>query len=262
MAAPRLRRARERLREILAEDGWRRNLDEVLAWPAKTATAALHSFLAGGDALLRFRAAEAFGLVTAALAQEKMEAARVVMRGLLWRMNEESGGIGWGAPEAMACCMAAHEGLAREYHAILLSYIHEHEGICHGIFVDNPLLRHGVLWGIARLAEARPVLAAKAASDLVAVLDPARALEGREGTPEAPVCHDAAARGLACLALARLAAAGLSLPPAAQEAVAAVGGERGKVLVYRGGRMEQATVGELAAEALRALGRAPSASGT
>lgn len=262
MAAPRLRRARERLREILAREGWRESLDEVFAWPAKTATGALHSFLVGGDALRRFRAAEAFGLVTAALAREKMEAARVVMRGLLWRMNEESGGIGWGAPEAMACCMAAHEGLAREYHAILLSYIHEHEGICHGIFVDNPLLRHGVLWGIARLAEARPELAAKAAPDLVAVLDPTRALEGREGTPEAPVCHDAAARGLACLALTRLAVAGMRLPRAAKGAVAAVGDEPGEVLVYREDRMEQTTVGTLAGEALRALGRAPRADAT
>ncbi|EPR32897.1 hypothetical protein dsat_0338 [Alkalidesulfovibrio alkalitolerans DSM 16529] len=257
MAAPRLRRARERLREILVNDGWRRNLDEVFAWPAKTATGALHSFLVGGDALLRFRAAETFGLVTAALAQEKMEAARVVMRGLLWRMNEESGGIGWGAPEAMACCMAAHEGLAREYHAILLSYIHEHEGICHGIFVDNPLLRHGVLWGIARLAETRPDLVAKAVPDLLTVLDPARALEGREGTPEAPVCHDAAARGLVCLALSRLGVAGVRLPKRAVDAVAGIGNESGQVLVYRDDCLEQATVAALAREALNALERAP-----
>ena len=36
------------------------------------------------------------GAVVAALATEEMESARVVMRRLLWNLNDESGGIGWG----------------------------------------------------------------------------------------------------------------------------------------------------------------------
>ena len=49
-----------------------------------------------------------------------------------------------------------------------------HTGVCHGIFVDNPVLRRGVLWGVWRLALSRPDLAEAAAPDLLAVLDPAR----------------------------------------------------------------------------------------
>jgi len=33
----------------------------------------------------------------------------------MWSLNDESGGIGWGAPEAMGAIMARHTGLADEY---------------------------------------------------------------------------------------------------------------------------------------------------
>jgi len=54
-----------------------------------------------------------------------MESARVIMRRLMWSLNDESGGIGWGAPEAMGEIMARHEQLTKEYSAILGSYIRE-----------------------------------------------------------------------------------------------------------------------------------------
>jgi hypothetical protein len=41
------------------------------------------------------------GEVMAHLADKDMESARVIMRRLMWSLNDESGGIGWGAPEAM-----------------------------------------------------------------------------------------------------------------------------------------------------------------
>ncbi|EPR37654.1 hypothetical protein dsx2_0586 [Desulfovibrio sp. X2] len=246
----RLRELRPHLLDLLRGPGWRQGLSGVLAMPAKALSGALFSLILHEDELVRFRAAEAFGVVLADLAGRDMEGARVVMRGMLWRMNEESGGIGWGVPEAMACAMAESPALAREYHAILLSYIHKHHGVCHGIFVDNPTLRRGVLWGIARLAEARPGLAVKAVPDLLEVLDPGQALEGREGTPESPECHDAFSRGLACLALARLAAAGTALPGRAMTSVAAWRGDAAELTVYQDDGLRRTTAGELAAEAL------------
>ena len=44
------------------------------------------------------------------------------MRRLMLSLTEESGGIGWGAPEAMGEIMAGNYQLAEEYHQILISY--------------------------------------------------------------------------------------------------------------------------------------------
>jgi len=52
------------------------------------------------------------GRVVSSLAEKDMESARVVMRRLMWNLNEESGGIGWGCPEAMGETMARSAPLA------------------------------------------------------------------------------------------------------------------------------------------------------
>jgi hypothetical protein len=102
------------------------------------------------------------------MAEARLEDGRVFVRRLMWHLNEESGAIGWGAPEAMAEILARHEGLAREYHRILLSYIREFDKDC--TFIDHPPLRRGAYWGVARLAQARPDMALAAVLDLTAGL--------------------------------------------------------------------------------------------
>ncbi|MBW1668705.1 MAG: hypothetical protein JRI79_09340 [Deltaproteobacteria bacterium] len=87
-----------------------------------------------------------------------MEAARTVMRRLMWNLNEESGGIGWGSPEAMAEILSRHRSLANEYARILISYAMEN-----GNYLEMEMLQRGLLWGIGRLAEAWHDLAAPAA---------------------------------------------------------------------------------------------------
>ena len=82
-----------------------------------------------------------------------MEAARVIMRRMIWNLNDESGGIGWGMPEAMGEVMAQHQGLAGEYAMMLLSYIRED-----GNFLEHEPLQRGVLWGLGRLAQVWPEL--------------------------------------------------------------------------------------------------------
>ena len=62
---------------------------------------------AGGN--VKWHAVSALGLVMAALATEDMEAARNIMRRLMWSLNDESGNMGWGIPEAMAEIMANHD---------------------------------------------------------------------------------------------------------------------------------------------------------
>ncbi|HID31456.1 MAG TPA: HEAT repeat domain-containing protein, partial [Desulfobacterales bacterium] len=116
------------------------------------------------------------GAVVANLAEKDMESARVVMRRLMWSLNDESGGIGWGAPEAMGEIIASHEGLAKEYVSVLISYVRED-----GNFLEYEALQRGAIWGVGRVAQARPELVQNAVPHLVLFL-------------ESP---DAAVRGLA-----------------------------------------------------------------
>ena len=86
-------------------------LTRLAAYPAQAAVHALFSALCRPEALLRWRGVSCMGATLARLADADMEAARIVMRRLLWSLNDESGGIGWGAPESMAEAMCRHRQL-------------------------------------------------------------------------------------------------------------------------------------------------------
>ncbi len=119
--------------------------------------AALFSMYFDSNQLLRWRAITATGSIVSRMADENMESARIVMRRLMWTLNDESGGIGWGSPEAMGEIMARHKRLADEYNRILVSYIMED-----GNYLELEMLQRGALWAVARLAGERPDLCAKA----------------------------------------------------------------------------------------------------
>jgi hypothetical protein len=130
--------------------------EQLSVWgqfPARQVVNPLFSYLYSVDEQLKLRAVVALGQVVGRLAGEDLESARVVLRRLIWNLNDESGGIGWGSPEAIGEILAGHETLAREYTPILLSFIRED-----GSFLELPLLQRGVLWGLARLAAVRPQL--------------------------------------------------------------------------------------------------------
>lgn len=66
----------------------------------------LISLLGDLDDQVRWRAVKGLGLVTALLYERDPEQARRVLRQLIWNLNEESGGIGWGMPEAFGEILA------------------------------------------------------------------------------------------------------------------------------------------------------------
>lgn len=142
---------RRRVRELLSSEDFEQVLSELRKISPRKAINPIISIFYDSDPELRQKAINAFGQVVADLANKDMEAARVVMRRLMWTLNDESGGIGWGAPEAMAEAMACHPCLAEEYVRILLSYIRED-----GNFLEYEPLRRGALWGIGRLAQIYP----------------------------------------------------------------------------------------------------------
>ena len=166
------------------------------------------------------------GAVTADLAQEDMEGARVVMRRLMWNLNDESGGIGWGSPEAMGEILASHEGLAKEYASILISYARED-----GNYLEHPVLQRGLVWGIGRLAQFRPSLLKHTAPFLLPFL-------------QSP---DHVVRGTAAWTV------GLLGIQEARPALEALTGDEKELLLYLDRRLAKRRVKDLAQEALERL---------
>jgi len=102
---------------------------------------------------VRWNAVICFGVIVPSIAGDNMEEARVVMRRFLWSLNDESGGIGWGAPESLAEIMCHNRTLRREYLHMLISYITEdgNESFQDGNYLELPMLQRGLLWGLSRL---------------------------------------------------------------------------------------------------------------
>jgi hypothetical protein len=142
-----------------------RALEEISRLPSRQVVNPLFSFLQSGNEKLKWGAVKAMGVVVSQLADRDLEAARVMMRRLMWNLNDESGGMGWGSPEAMGEILATHSGLAHEYAHILLSYARED-----GNYLEHEGLQRGLLWGIGRLSEKRPELVRGAAVFLLPYL--------------------------------------------------------------------------------------------
>ena len=147
------RNLKRKVLDLLKSKDFKSSLQTIRSFPARRVINPLFALLCSTESEVKWRAATAIGEVVADLAQEDMESARVIMRRMIWNLNDESGGIGWGFPEAMGEVLARHEGLAGEYVNILLSYIR-----ADGNFLEYEPLQRGVLWGLARLAQARPEL--------------------------------------------------------------------------------------------------------
>jgi len=198
---------------------FKKGLDGISRLSGRQAVNPLFSLLYNRDELVRWRSITAMGVVVSGMAESDVEKARVVMRRMIWNLNDESGGIGWGSPEAMGEAMARSLLIADEYHHILLSYI-----MPEGNFIEHEALQQGVLWGIARLAHTRPELVKNSAHLLYPYLD----------------SRDSMLKGLAAWT------AGLYDCPQTNEKVAELTGNQTELTVYTGEKMESATIGALA----------------
>jgi hypothetical protein len=166
------------------------------------------------------------GRVVSRQAESDMADARVMVRRLMWNLNDESGGIGWGSPEAMGDILACSQSLAREYHRMLISYIDPA-----GNFLEHEGLQQGALWGVGRLFHARPETGADCGGLLLPFLK----------APDAP------RRGLAVWASLPLASEALRKPLEALTVDNAV------LQIYEDMSLVEKQVGELARRALRHL---------
>jgi len=217
------RALKKRVFELLTSTDFESALKKLTTYPARKVINPLFSYLLSTDEQTRWRAITAMGVVVARLAQENMESARVIMRRFIWMLNDESGGIGWGVPEAMGETIASHEGLAREYVRMLISYTNED-----GNFLEYDPLQRGAVWAVGRVAQVRPALVRDAIPHLISSL-------------RSP---DAAIRGLAAWALGLLGA------KAARSQVEALLEEETDISIYVDGRLSSRSLSDLAKEAL------------
>jgi HEAT repeat protein len=149
----------------------------LASYPPHIVVNSLFIALCNPQETVRWHAVYAFGRLVPAMADKDPESARNVMRRLLWSLNDESGGIGWGAPEAMAEIMCQSSLLRREYLHMLFSYIREdgEELFQDGNYLELPQLQRGVLWGIGRIAQLHgtEMLGRPVADDIAAFLSSA-----------------------------------------------------------------------------------------
>ncbi len=220
------RALKQKTLELLASNAWPENLDELLAFPPKQVINPLFSLLLHSDEIVRCRAVSAMGQVVAHMAKRDMEAARNIVRRLMWSLNDESGGIGWGAPEAMAEIMACHSGLAEEYASVFISYLNPN-----GNFLEYEALQRGLLRGLLRVAAVYPDMFAPVGAYLSDYLD----------------SGDSVIRGLAAWS------AGLLKAGSCRASLEKLTDDRALFSVYVENQLTQRSVKEVAAQALLEL---------
>lgn len=127
----------------------------------------LYRLLYSTEELMRWRAIEGMGVVARRLAQEDPDAVRNIIRSLLWSINDESGGIGWSAPESIGEIIYHLPEMFGEFASIILSYS------------DEQMLKRGVLWAAGRIAQASPGLVRQFIPEFTAFLaDPDPVVRG------------------------------------------------------------------------------------
>ena len=117
MGAKRKAKARELLEK--------RDLEGIIGWTEETRSAlsTLFSLTFEKDERIRWRAIEATGKAATVVAKQNEERVRDFLRRLLWLMNDESGGLGWHAPETIGEVVFNLPALASEYVVILASFL-------------------------------------------------------------------------------------------------------------------------------------------
>ena len=114
----------------------------------------LSSLLYDDDILVRWRAIDGMGKASRIIAGTDIEKVRRQVRRILWLMNDESGGLCWNGPEAIAEIVFNVPSLIEEYGKILISFL-----------AEEPF-QAGTRRGIARIGQMEPGLFAESAKYL------------------------------------------------------------------------------------------------
>lgn len=205
------------LRELLVE----RRLGDIaeVAARKKRTLGVLVSLTYDPDPLIAWRAAEAMGAAADRIADVDAEYVRGQVRRLFWLLNEESGGVCWYAPQAIAEMIRVRPRLLEDNIPILVTLLTTMAA------EDLTSFRAGILWAMGRIA-------AYAADEIDSVL------------PAIVACLDEEApqdRGMAVWCLRQ--AGRFDLLSSRPELLR----DPGRVKLYSDGRLEDTTVAAVAA---------------
>jgi HEAT-like repeat len=167
--------------------------------------------------LIAWRAVQGLGVASQEISSLDPEFVRIHLRRLIWLVNDESGGIGWHAPESIGEIIAQCPGIFDEFIPPLFHFLDMEKE-------DAPRFRAGTLWGIGRVAKGKPETILPVLDLVLAcLLDP-----------------DPQTRGTALWCLLR---SRCEVPP---ELLANLCCDQSVLAVYEEGYFTQMTIGELA----------------
>jgi len=152
MTKPHGRKIKKMVGEILLDSCREKALKKLELIADEQLVGPLFSHFYHKDELIKFRSITAMGALGARVGQKNMEKARIILRRIMWNLNDESGGIGWGSPEAMGEILCHSPKLALEFKSILFSYLDPG-----GNHIEHEVLQRGVLWGIGTYLASSPL---------------------------------------------------------------------------------------------------------
>ncbi len=166
-----------------------------------------------------WRAIEAVGVLSKDIAQSDPDTVRNIVGRLLWMLRDESGGIGWSAPEMLGEIVKNNPHLCADIAPIIVS------------FHEEKMLTAGTFWATGRIGRINEETAGYAIPILVSSLN----------------SEDMNVRGNAAYALGELGALGAEIK------LKTLMSDSAELDFYSNSTLNKMTVGELASEALRKL---------
>jgi HEAT repeat protein len=171
-----------------------------------------------GD-VISWRAMEAIGLITGEIAGTDPELVRNTVGRLLWMIRDESGGIGWSAPETLGEIVRNNPELCADIAPIIVS------------FHEEKMLTAGVMRAVGRVGKTSREMVDYAVPIIISCLkDPDRTVRAH----------------------AAWAAGELGVIQAADE-LEKLGNDTDVIPFYEDGELREKSVGEIAAKALAGL---------
>jgi len=161
--------AHQPLKQTLHELLDQRRFDEIaeMAVRRRRVLGSLITLTYAADVRISCRAVEALGVAASRIAEDDPDHVRELLRRLIWLVNDESGGICWRAPEAMAEILRRLPTLYTDYIPIVTSLLVNLEE------EDLERFRTGILRAIGRLgALAREHFQDIAPAVVSALIDP------------------------------------------------------------------------------------------
>jgi hypothetical protein len=210
-------RLKEQVIRILQE----RNFDSLSNLPSsrKRTLTVLISLTYDKKNIIAWLAIEAIGRYTAELAESDPETVRHTVERLLWMIRDESGGIGWSAPEILGEIVRNNQKLCSDIAPVIIS------------FHEEPPLRAGVLRAAGRIGKSNTEMADYAGPVILSYLN----------------SKDNFVRGYAAWALGEL---GITEGFSGLEKLKS---DTDTFTMYREGKLQEKTIGEIAQQAIKKL---------